>query len=72
MLALQIVGDYVHLYKSGGVNMALISRTFMTPTILFQIHHPVSYANAVAVQLPNAMECYDAVPKLCQAIQNGL
>lgn len=39
------------------------AKRFMSPTIPLQSPRPVPDTNAVAVELPDAMECYNAVPK---------
>lgn len=68
MLALLLarLATYVHLYRSGVINVGIYAEPFMSPTILFRSHRPVPDTNAVAVKLPNAMECYNAVTKPCK------
>ncbi len=73
MLALLLASPFMYIYLGVESSMYL-HETFIIPTITSRTHRPIpnDIAVAVAVELPNAMECEIAVPELCKAIQNGL
>ncbi len=64
MLALLLASPFMYIYLGVESSMYL-HETFIIPTITSRTHRPVpnAIAVAVAVELPNAMECENAVPE---------
>ena len=59
MLALLLACLIMYIYtRSGAVSISVDKPNIYHPYGLFQIHSPIPNADVVAVELPNAMECY--------------
>lgn len=72
MLALLLPGlTMYNLYKSGVISVST-PNNYDPLWSSRRFDYPIPNANVVAVQLPNAMECYNAVPKPCKIIRHQL
>lgn len=74
MLALRLACLIImYIYtRAEFVNPSVVRQISMDPHDVISIRGPITNADAVAVSLPNPVECYNAVLKLCKTKWNGL